>query len=99
MDGCACEVLASWLYLEPLGDMPVRLSGLNLLIRFLLLIYAASLHRRRYSSKYVTHNGCWPMMTADRYLPVIIDNCGVGQRSAVTDPVGRSLSSRSRATR
>ena len=26
-------------------------------------------------------------MTAERYLPVIIDYCGVGQRFAVTDPV------------
>ncbi|MFT5842848.1 MAG: hypothetical protein ACI80L_001638 [Pseudohongiellaceae bacterium] len=65
--------------------MLARLSGLNLSIRFLLLIYAASLHRRPYARKYVTHNGCWPLMTAGGYLPIIIDYCGVGQLSAVTN--------------
>jgi hypothetical protein len=46
------------------GGMPVRLSGLNLLNRFLLFIYAASLQSRRYARNYVAHNGCWPLMTA-----------------------------------
>jgi|TARA_B110000444_G_C18586411_1_gene476397 hypothetical protein len=37
MGGCAFEARVSWLCLVPLGGMPVGLSGLNLLIRFLLL--------------------------------------------------------------
>jgi len=87
MGGCVDEELAAWPCLGSLGGMPVRLSGLNLSIRFLLLINIVSLHRRRFARKYVTHIGCWSLMTAERYLPVIIDYCGVGQRFAVTDPV------------
>jgi hypothetical protein len=63
--------------------MPVRLSGLNLLNRFLLFIYAASLQSRRYARNYVAQQ--WMLASNDRCRPVIIDYCGVGQRAAVTD--------------